>query len=459
MIVADSFKSRRVAVFGLARTGVSAAKSLLAGGAEVAAWDDKPAARDKAAAEGVPLVDLRAADWTTFAALVLAPGVPLTHPVPHDVVTLAKAAGVPVIGDMELFARSSQRLPGTRVVMITGTNGKSTTTALIAHLLEAAGVPVAVGGNLGTAVLDLDPVPAGGVYVFEVSSYQIDLLDRLTPDVGILLNITPDHLDRHGGMDGYIAVKERLFRDQSAAQVAVVGLDDAASAGIADRLRAKARRVTGLAVGRVLGQGVSAKDGTLFENGEAVYDLTTLDRLRGAHNWQNAAAAFAALRGLGLPRAAALAGLASFPGLAHRMELVAVRGGIRFVNDSKATNADAAAKALAAYDHIYWIAGGKPKAGGITSLGEFWPKISRAYLIGEAAQDFAATLDGHVRHAIVGTLEAAVATAARDAAADGAAAPVVLLSPACASFDQFSDFEARGERFRSLVQALGEAAA
>ena len=459
MIVADSFRNRKVAVFGLARTGISAAKSLLAGGAEVLAWDDKPASRDHAAAEGVPLADLRAADWSDIAALVLAPGVPLTHPVPHDVVLLARAAGVAVIGDMELFARSSQRLAGTRVIMITGTNGKSTTTALTAHLLAAAGVPVAVGGNLGTAVLDLEPLPAGGVYVFEISSYQIDLIDTLVPDVGVLLNITPDHLDRHGGMDGYVAVKARLFRDQGVGQTAVVGIDDDHVAGIARDLEARGRKVTELAIGRVLASGVSAVDGTLYEDGKAVFDLTTLPRLPGAHNGQNVAAAFGALRAIGLGRDAILAGLASFPGLAHRMELVGQRGRVRFVNDSKATNADAAAKALAAYDRIYWIAGGKPKAGGITTLGEYWPRIAKAYLIGEAAQDFAATLAGHVPASITVTLEAAVEAAARDAQASGDAAPVVLLSPACASFDQFSDYEARGDRFRALVQALGAVAA
>ena len=455
MIVADSFANRRVAVFGLARTGISAAKALLAGGAIVLADDDKPASRAAAAAEGVAMADLRTADWSDIAALVLAPGVPLTHPEPHDVVKLARAAGVPVIGDMELFARSSTRLPGTRVVMITGTNGKSTTTALTAHLLAAAGVPVAVGGNLGTAVLDLEPLPAGGVYVFEVSSYQIDLLDTLVPDVGVLLNITPDHLDRHGGMDGYVAVKERLFRDQAPGQAAIIGIDDPHCAAIAGRIAAPVL----LSVGQRLDSGVSAVDGTLFENGEAVFDLNALKRLPGAHNWQNVGAAFAVLRALGLPRDAAVAGLASFPGLAHRMELVAEKGGIRFVNDSKATNADAAAKALAAYDRIYWIAGGKPKAGGIASLDAFWPRIARAYLIGEAADDFAATLSGHVPASVVGTLDAAVKAAARDAANDTGAAPVVLLSPACASFDQFTSFEARGDRFRDLVAALGEAAA
>lgn len=459
MIVADSFKGQRVAVFGLARTGISAARSLMLGGATVLAWDDKPASRDKAAAEGVSLADLRAADWSGIAALVLAPGVPLTHPEPHDVVKLARAAGVPVIGDMELFARSSQRLAGTRVVMITGTNGKSTTTALTAHLLAAAGVPVAVGGNLGTAVLDLQPLPAGGVYVFEISSYQIDLIDTLVPDVGILLNITPDHLDRHGGMAGYVAVKERLFRDQRPDQVAVVGIDDEYSAGIADRIVRRGGALRPLSVGQVLTSGLSARDGTLYEDGIARFDLAALPRLPGAHNWQNVAAAYGALRGLGLGVEAILAGLDTFPGLAHRMEQVGHKGHVRFVNDSKATNADAAAKALAAYDRIYWIAGGVPKAGGIASLGTFWPRIARAYLIGQAAEDFAATLKDQVPAIIVGTLEAAVAAAARDAAADKAGAPVVLLSPACASFDQFTSFEARGDRFRSLVQALGEVAA
>lgn len=466
MIVADSFKGKTAAVFGLARSGRSAAKALLAGGATVLADDDSAASRAAAAAEQIPLGDLRRADWSAIAALVLAPGVPLTHPAPHEVVRLAQAAGVPVIGDMELFARSGQRLADTKVVMITGTNGKSTTTALIGHLIRAAGRPCAVGGNLGTAVLELDPLPAGGVYVFEVSSYQIDLTRTLVPDVGVLLNITPDHLDRHGGMAGYAAVKERMFRGQEAGQTAVIGVDDDYCSAIAQRLEARGGDVVPVSVETGREQGVTVFEGDLYDCGKAVYPLDQLYRLPGRHNWQNIAAAYAALRALGFSVEEALKGLDSFPGLAHRMELVAVQRRIWFVNDSKATNADAAAKALGTYGNIFWIAGGKPKAGGIESLARFWPDIRRAYLIGEAADQFAETLRGHVDFVLARTLDEAVRLAAKDAAATAEAERyvnnfiyVVLLSPACASFDQFRDFEERGERFRALVQDLGGAAA
>ncbi len=458
MIVADSFRGKTVAVFGLARSGRSAVRALLAGGATVIADDDNGAVRAAAAAEAMPLGPLRQADWSGVAALVLAPGVPLTHPQPHEVVRLAQAAGVPVIGDMELFARSSQRRPETRTVLITGTNGKSTTTALIGHLVRAAGLPCAVGGNLGTAVLDLEPLPAGGVYVFEVSSYQIDLTRTLVADVGVLLNVTPDHLDRHGGMAGYGAVKEALFRGQGPGQTALVGIDDDPSAAIAGRLAAGPRTTVPLTVGQRRRDGLSVEAGILFDRGEAVFDLTTLDRLPGSHNWQNVAAAYGALRALGVPGATILAALPGFPGLAHRLELVAERHGVRFVNDSKATNAEATSKALAAYERIFWIAGGKPKAGGIAGLEAYFPRIARAYLIGEAAPAFAETLRGKVDAVMAGDLATAVREAARDALA-AAGRPVVLLSPACASFDQFRDFEERGERFRALVQELGEAAA
>lgn len=444
MLTVLTFADRTVAVFGLARSGRSAVRALLAGGARVAAWDDNEKARNAAA--DLPLADWRGLDWRNIAALVLSPGVPLTHPAPHPVVVRAREAGVPVIGDVELFLAARPR--GTKLVGITGTNGKSTTTTLIGHILAGAGVPVAVGGNLGVPVLDLAELPEGGVYVLEMSSFQIDLTPSWHADVACLLNITPDHLDRHGNMETYVAVKRRLFNGQGAGDVAVLGVDDAWSSLMALALRQQ-KVVTVSVVG---GGGIFVKDGILLVAGEPLADLRDLPTLRGAHNWQNAAVAFAALRALGVPADTVLAGLRSFPGLAHRMEQVGRVGDIIFINDSKATNADAAAKALGSFDGIHWIAGGKPKEGGIEGLDEFHPRIRKAYLIGVAEAEFAATLDGKVAVARCGTLDRALDAAFADARAAGNG--TVLLSPACASYDQFKDFEQRGDTFRTLVHGL-----
>ncbi len=462
MIRVEQFRDRTVLVFGLARTGIAVARALEAGGAKAVAWDDGAQSRAEAQAAGLFLADPATLDWAQLAALVLSPGVPLTHPAPHPLVLAARAAGVPVIGDVELFAGSPAR-GAAPLVGITGTNGKSTTTALIGHLVATSGSEVAIGGNLGRAVLDLEPVPASGAYVIELSSFQIDLTSTLAPDVAVLLNITPDHLDRHGNMVGYAAVKERLFANQHAGQTAIIGVEDSWCQAIADRVEAGPQRLLRLSTEGPVECGVYVLDGMLFDaiDGppEKIVDLRTFSRLPGRHNWQNAAAAYAAARALGIGRAAILDGLASFPGLAHRMELVAEIDGVRFINDSKATNADAAAKALAAYPAIWWIAGGKAKAGGIESLVDFFPAIRRAYLIGDAAPAFAHTLAGRVACAEVGDLAHAVAAAFADARRVPGDKPVVLLSPACASFDQFKDYEQRGDTFRALAAALGEGSA
>jgi len=437
MIDCTAYAHRTVAVFGLARSGRAVARALLAGGAKVLAWDDGAAARD---ASGLAVTDLDTADWSSIAALILSPGVPLTHPAPHRLVARAKAAGVPVLGDVELFLGA--RPTGTKVVGITGTNGKSTTTALTGHLLQAANVPVAIGGNIGTAVFDLPALPAGGVYVLEMSSFQIDLTPGWAADVGLLLNATPDHLDRHGAMEHYVAVKERLV---AASTVKLVGVDDDWCRAIAARHRATTVSVGGTADYAVI-------DGRL-----AGIDLRDLPTLRGVHNWQNAAFAIAAVQALGLQLSVIAPALKTFPGLAHRMERVGQIGNVVFVNDSKATNADAAARALASYDAIYWIAGGKPKEGGIAGLDAWHKHIRHAYLIGVAASDFAATLAGKVPASIAGTLDVAVTSAHADAARGGEPGAVVLLSPACASYDQFKDFEQRGDAFRDLVRRLAAA--
>ncbi len=461
MIPVRGFEDKTVAVFGLGRTGLTAARALIAGGAKVALWDEKPASREAAAAEGFPVVDLEAADWTQFAALMLSPGVPLTHPKPHWTVDKAKAAGVEILGDVELFARTVNAAPihkRPKIIAITGTNGKSTTTALIGHLCASAGRDTRIGGNIGQGVLGLEDMHGGAVYVLELSSYQLDLTSSLHPDAVVLLNISPDHLDRHGGMDGYIAAKRRIFLNQGKGDTAIIGVDDAWCQQICTEITAANRRtIWPISAGKAMGRGVYALQGVLYDaTGERVVEVADLLRARslpGRHNWQNAAAAYAAARAIGIPIHDAVDGLMSFPGLAHRMETVGKLGRVRFVNDSKATNADAARQAMSSYPKFYWIAGGVAKAGGIEDLKDLFPRIAKAYLIGEAAQPFSWTLAGKAEVSLSVTLEKAVQQAYADAAASGEDA-IVLLSPACASFDQFSDFEARGEAFRAAVNGL-----
>ncbi|MCA0358210.1 MAG: UDP-N-acetylmuramoyl-L-alanine--D-glutamate ligase [Proteobacteria bacterium] len=461
MIPVRGFEDKTVAVFGLGRTGLTAARALIAGGAKVALWDEKPASREAAAAEGFPVVDLEAADWSQFAALMLSPGVPLTHPKPHWTVQKARAAGVEVLGDVELFARTVNAAPAhkrPKIIAITGTNGKSTTTALIGHLCASAGRDTRIGGNIGLGVLGLEDMHGGAVYVLELSSYQLDLTSSLHADAVVLLNISPDHLDRHGGMDGYIAAKRRIFLNQGKGDTAIIGVDDAWCQQICTEITAANRRtIWPISAGKAMGRGVYALQGVLYDaTGERVVEVADVLRARslpGRHNWQNAAAAYAAARAIGIPMQDAVDGLMTFPGLAHRMETVGKLGKVRFVNDSKATNADAARQAMSSYPKFYWIAGGVAKAGGIDDLKDLFPRIAKAYLIGEAAEPFSWTLAGKAECVLSGTLERAVQQAYADAAASGEEA-IVLLSPACASFDQFSDFEARGEAFRAAVNGL-----
>ena len=459
MIPITTFAGKKVAVFGLGASGLISASALLAGGADIVAFDDDAASIAKASAGGIPTADLRQVDWAKIAALVLAPGVPLTHPAPHWVVQFARKANVEVIGDVELFCRERrQHAPSAPFVAITGTNGKSTTTALIAHLTAAAGMDAQLGGNIGTAILSLAPPSTGCVHVIECSSYQIDLAPSLDPSVGVLINLSEDHLDRHGTMKNYAAVKERLVSGVPDDGTAIIGVDDEWCHKIATRLAQAGKRVVQISVRRKLKDGLYVESGRILraQDGQSslIAELGGIGSLRGLHNAQNAACAAAATLALGLEPAAIQAGLRSFPGLVHRMEEVGRRGAVLFVNDSKATNADSAAQALACFHDIFWIAGGRPKTGGIESLRSFFPRIRKAYLIGEAADQFAATLADTVRHEITGTLDKALAAAARDAATSSAQEPVVLLSPACASFDQYRNFEVRGDAFRALVQAL-----
>ena len=456
MIPVTTLKDRKVALFGLGGSGFATARALISGGADVTAWDDNPDSVAKAAAEGIRTEDLHTIDWSQQALFVLSPGVPLTHPKPHWTVDLARAAGVDIVGDVELFVRERRaHAPDCPFIAITGTNGKSTTTALIAHILKSSGYDTQLGGNIGTAVLTLDPPKTGRYYVVECSSYQIDLAPTLNPSAGILLNLTPDHLDRHGTMQHYADIKERLV---AGSDVAIVGADDSHSVLIADRVERAGVKVVRISRRNVVADGIYAEGTRLIQAaGGAMLpfaDLDSIQTLRGSHNAQNAAAAVAACLAVGVSAADIRAGLTSFPGLKHRMQPVGQRGRVVFVNDSKATNADAAAPALSSYDRIYWIAGGLPKAGGITTLAPYFPRIAKAYLIGEAAAEFAATLGEAVPYEISGTLERAVAHAAADAERDESGASAVMLSPACASFDQYKNFEVRGDAFVGHVAAL-----
>ncbi|MGM0559962.1 MAG: UDP-N-acetylmuramoyl-L-alanine--D-glutamate ligase [Pseudomonadota bacterium] len=445
-----------VAVLGLGKSGRTAARALMASGAEVWAWDDSEDARNRAAEASIPLVDLMQADWSQPVSLILSPGIPYHHPAPHPVVAKAQAAGVEVVGDIELLGRIQ---PDANYIGITGTNGKSTTTALIGHVLNMSRRLVYTGGNLGMPALEFDPVGREGFYVLEMSSYQLDLTLSITFDVAVLLNISPDHLDRHGGLDGYIAAKKQIFRRQTSNRTAVVGVDDAISREIFDELQAagKQRVIPVSGKGSVAG-GVYASDGVLIDDSEGkqvpILPLSELEHLPGEHNWQNAAAAYAACQAAGVDPAVIMACMRSFAGLPHRQELVAEHDGVRFINDSKATNAEAAGRALSCYERIYWIAGGRAKEGGLEGLEALFPRIVKAFLIGEAAEDFAKALEGQLSFEHSGTLETAVRQAAQAAAGDDKA--VVLLSPACASFDQFANFEARGDAFRALVKSLKE---
>ena len=418
---------RRYGVYGLARSGRSVLAFLARSGADAVAWDANPAARDGVAAA---IVDLDRADLARLDALVVSPGVPLNT---HPVAARAKAAGVPVVGDIELFALARGSLPPHRVVGITGTNGKSTTTALIHHILVSAGVPAALGGNIGLPILDQPALPAGGVYVLELSSFQLDLTRSLACEVVVVLNVTPDHLDRYEGMAAYAAAKERLLTMRADDGVAVIATSDAHTRAMAARAGGRVERVT-------------PRFDKLSVGGQAAWPA-----LAGPHNAENAACAVAAVRALGVGEDAIEQGLATYPGLPHRMEVVATVDGVRFVNDSKATNVTAALPALASYPAIRWIAGGRAKPGdNLDLLMSGIGNVRAAYLVGEATALFADRLSGRVPVVDAGTVPAAVALAW------GAAEPgdTVLLSPACASYDQFRDFEARGEAFRAAVQEL-----
>ena len=445
--------SGETAIFGLGRSGLAAVAALVAAGNQVVAWDDAEAPRAKAAELGADIRDLTQ-EFGAAARVIVSPGVPLTHPEPHKVIVAARAAGAEILGDMDLFADALTHA-GVRdavtLIGITGTNGKSTTTALVAHMLQAAGRTTHQGGNIGTPVLDL-PLEKGAAYVLELSSYQLDLNRRFGVDIGVWLNLTPDHLDRHGDMAGYAAAKAQMFTQGKAAQARIIGIDDAHSRALADNLAQDGLPLVTL--------GAQNADliylANAFQSGGESVSLADCAALPGAHNAQNAAAAFAVGQAMGLSQDNILAAFKNFDGMAHRLQMIADYEAIKFVNDSKATNIEATRHALAAFDNIYWIAGGRAKINadgqtGLDMLNPYFGNVRGAYLIGEAAQAFASVLSENMPITVSGSLDQAVADAAMQAKSDHLEAPVVLLSPACASFDQFEDFEARGEAFAAAT--------
>ncbi len=447
-----TFADRRYAVVGLGRAGLAAMRSLTAMGATVIGWDDAPFARDAAARDGLVIED-PAADMGDYDALILSPGIPHLLPVPHRIAVAARRAGRPILTDAELLYQAVRATgSNARFAGVTGTNGKSTTTALLAHILACAGVPYAAGANLGPAALSLPLLGDSGVYVLEMSSYMLERLQRLRFDAACMLNLSPDHLDRHGNMAGYLAAKRQIFARQQPGDAVVIGIDDEPSARLAHMVP-DATRISGHAQADVW-----CHNAVLRDSAGPIADLAGAHALPGRHNAQNAAAAAALALRLGVTRECVAAGIETFPGLPHRQQIVAQIDGTRFVNDSKATNADAAARALACYSRVVWIAGGIAKSGGIEPLSPLFSRVIEALLIGRDSAGFAETLAAHgVPNRVVHTLERAVPEAARVAKATAAAA--VLLSPACASFDQFSGFEERGDRFIALVGALQSEAA
>ncbi|SEN76754.1 UDP-N-acetylmuramoylalanine--D-glutamate ligase [Pseudorhodobacter antarcticus] len=464
MIPVTCFPGQKIAVLGLGRSGLATARALKAGGAEPILWDDSAEAREKAQTEGFICQDLsRNGAMDGITALITSPGIPHLYPEPNRVIAAALALGIPVDNDIGLFFRSfatqdweAYDTPP-RVIAVTGSNGKSTTTALIHHILEAAGRPTQVAGNIGRGALDIDPGIDGEVIVLELSSYQTELARALTPDIAVFTNLSPDHLDRHHGMGGYFAAKRRLFAEGGPDR-AVIGVDEVEGQFMANQLAEGAEddRVIRISSGQKLegfGWSVFARKGFLSEwrkgRQMASIDLRSVPGLPGAHNHQNACAAYAAVRSLGIGPKVIEAAFHSFAGLPHRSQLVGERGGVRFINDSKATNVDSAAKALQAFPRIRWIAGGLGKDGGIKGLVPHLGAVSKAYLIGHSARDFALEL-GSTPYEICNTMARAVAMAA----AEAESGEVVLLAPAAASFDQYPNFERRGDDFCAQVQAV-----
>jgi UDP-N-acetylmuramoylalanine--D-glutamate ligase len=442
-------------VLGLARSGLTTVRALMAAGIDCVAWDDNEAARAAAAAMGATLAEPSSIDWNRFTALVISPGIPNRLPKPHPVAAAARAAGKPLICDVELLAQAQ---PDNRFVAVTGTNGKSTTTALIGHVLKTAGATCEVGGNIGRGALDLAPLGPHGIYVLELSSYQLELLETFRAHVAVWLNITPDHIDRHGDMAGYVEAKKHIFDRQREGDCVVMGVDDEYSRAVFAEVAQHARRnrigAVPLALDRPIASGISFRAGKLIDADGFFADFADVPTLPGDHNAQNAACAWAACRWLRISREEIVKGLKTYPGLPHRQERVAALGKVIYVNDSKATNADATARALSSYRNIYWIIGGQAKEGGVAPLAPYFDRIKHAFLIGEASELFAGQLEGKLPFDRCGDLQSALNAAHARAQAEATEPAVVLLSPACASWDQWKSYEHRGDAFREMARAL-----
>ena len=452
MIDLAVLKGSSFVVLGLPRSGLATGRALRAAGIECVAWDDNSESRDAAALLGARIADPVTIDWSGVTALVISPGIPSTLPVPHPVAVAARAAGKPIICDVELLARAQ---PDARFVAITGTNGKSTTTALIGHILQQAGARCEVGGNIGRGALDLEPLGTGGLYVLELSSYQLELLQTFRADVAVWLNITPDHIDRHGDLAGYVAAKKNIFARQRTGDCAVIGTEDEPSREVEREMAARPGiACVPVALDRPVANGISYRAGMLVDADGYTVDFSDVPTLPGDHNAQNAACAWAVCRWLDVPRERIVAGLRSYPGLPHRQERVAAVGNVVYVNDSKATNADATARALSSYDRIYWILGGQAKEGGVAPLATYFDRIRHAFLIGEATELFAGQLEGKLPYSRCGDLQSALDAAHALAQREAAEPAVVLLSPACASWDQWKSYEHRGDAFRAMARAL-----
>jgi len=454
MVPVLKYAGETVLVMGMGKSGLSAARALKASAADVLVWDDNSERRKLAEKEGFKAQDPLLIDLTNVSCVVWSPGIPSKHPQSHAVAEAARNSGVPLVCDLDLLlqARSDATF-----LCITGTNGKSTTTALTAHILRHSGRHAEAGGNIGTPALDLKCLDFGGTYVLELSSYQLELMPSLGCEAAVLLNISPDHLDRHGGLNGYIQTKERIFENQIAPHVAIVGLDDEHSKSVFSDLKLRGRHQTiGVSSRDLVPGGIYLDGAVIIDDTEGkkqpVVDLSEIYTLPGLHNWQNAAAACALAIGQGIPHSTIASGMRSFAGLEHRQEFVAQIDDVSFVNDSKATNVDAVEKAFLCYDPIYWIAGGLAKEGGIEQLLPLFGRVRHAFLIGEAAAEIADVLaTSSVAYTLCDNIEIAVAKAGKMALSECIAGATVLLSPACASFDMFANFEARGDAFRSAV--------
>lgn len=438
--------NQKIAVFGLGISGLSAVRALKKAGADVHAWDDNKDQQEKARDLGAQISLLTRTLDVSFDALVLSPGVPLTHPQPHDVVIKAQSVSVPIIGDIDLLHHANH---GLKTIGITGTNGKSTTTALMAHVLNECGVKALAAGNIGTPVLDLD-LSGIDVLVLELSSYQLDLCQAYSPDISILLNITPDHLDRHGDMAGYTKAKGHILSGKGAG---IIGVDDQPTKDIYQQAVRKAGRDI-IAVSVLDKTDIYVEEGILYDDGTKVGDLNRFDNLKGAHNHQNIACVYGAAKSIGLKPEDIMQAVKTYGGLAHRQYKVAQINNVSYINDSKATNAEAVSKALSSYDNIYWIAGGLPKEGGLTGLARLMPRVKKAYLIGQAASEFKVWCDkNNVPNDVCNTIDVATKKAHHDA--QNAVEPsTVLLAPACASWDQFKSFEARGDAFMAIIRDI-----